>query len=51
MKFMFTEPEQNVFNFTGADEFLAIVQATDKLVRCHNCKRIYLSDEYRNANP
>lgn len=36
MKFMFTEPEQNVFNFTGAQEFLDIAFASHKLVRCHN---------------
>lgn len=36
MKYMFTEPEQNVFNYTGANEFLAFVEGTDKLVRCHN---------------
>lgn len=33
---MYTEPEQNVFNFTGGDYFLDLAQATSKLVRCHN---------------
>jgi len=36
MKFLYTEPEQGVFNFTGAQEFLDIAHATDKYVRCHN---------------
>lgn len=33
---MYTEPEQNVFNYTGADYFLDLAEATGKLVRCHN---------------
>ncbi len=36
MKFEYTEPEQNQFNFTGAYEFLKYAEATDKYVRCHN---------------
>jgi endo-1,4-beta-xylanase len=36
MKFEFTEPEQGVFNFTGAQEFLDVAKATGKYVRCHN---------------
>lgn len=36
MKFFATEPEQNVFNFTGGQEFLDIAKATNKYVRCHN---------------
>lgn len=31
-----TEQEQNVFNYTQADEFLAIASANNQLVRCHN---------------
>lgn len=33
---MYTEPKQNVFNFTGGDYFLDLAEATDKKVRCHN---------------
>ncbi|KAK5116132.1 hypothetical protein LTR62_008458 [Meristemomyces frigidus] len=36
MKFVFTEPEPNVFNYTGAEQFLSFVEGTGKLVRCHN---------------
>lgn len=36
VQFEYTEPEQNVFNFTGGDYFLDLAEATDKLVRCHN---------------
>lgn len=36
MKFEFTEPEPNVFNFTGPQEFLDLAHATGKYVRCHN---------------
>jgi len=37
MKFEFTEPEQGVFNYTGAQEFLDIAKAAGKeYVRCHN---------------
>ena len=35
-QFEFTEPEQNVFNFTGPEMFLDLAEATGKLVRCHN---------------
>ncbi|EMC97633.1 glycoside hydrolase family 10 protein [Baudoinia panamericana UAMH 10762] len=30
------EPQQNVFNFAGADQFVAIAEATNKIIRCHN---------------
>lgn len=33
---MFTEPEQNVFNWTGGDYFLNLAEKSSKLVRCHN---------------
>ncbi|KAF2160748.1 glycoside hydrolase family 10 protein [Zasmidium cellare ATCC 36951] len=36
MKFDATEPQQNVFNFTGAEQFLRIAEGGRKLVRCHN---------------
>jgi endo-1,4-beta-xylanase len=36
MKFEFTEPEQNVFNFTGGDEFIAYTKPTKEYIRCHN---------------
>ena len=36
MKFQFTEPEQNVFNFTGGDDFINLAKASGKEVRCHN---------------
>lgn len=34
MKWQFTEPEQGVFDFTGAEQFLAA--SPGKLIRCHN---------------
>jgi endo-1,4-beta-xylanase len=33
---VFTEPEQNVFNFTGGDVVLDIAERQGKRVRCHN---------------
>jgi len=36
MKFMYTEPEQNVFNFTGGDVVLDLAESQGKKVRCHN---------------
>lgn len=33
MKFDATEPQQNVFNFTGGEEFLRIAESSRKLVR------------------
>lgn len=36
MKFVYTEPEPNVFNFTGGDNFIDLAQQSGKLVRCHN---------------
>ncbi|KAF7718919.1 Endo-1,4-beta-xylanase [Penicillium ucsense] len=36
MKFMYTEPEQNVFNFTAGDEFLEIAGRHGAQIRCHN---------------
>ncbi|KAJ4396708.1 hypothetical protein N0V93_000929 [Gnomoniopsis smithogilvyi] len=36
MKFLYTEPEQNVFNYTGGEYFLDLAEASGKLVRCHN---------------
>ncbi|CAN8106514.1 unnamed protein product [Discula destructiva] len=36
MKFVYTEPEQGVFNYKDGDCFLDLAEATGKLVRCHN---------------
>ncbi|KAI0481161.1 glycoside hydrolase superfamily [Xylariaceae sp. FL0804] len=36
MKFQQTEPEQGVFDFSDAEQFMSIAKATGKLVRCHN---------------
>ncbi|KAK0261562.1 hypothetical protein LTR35_017525 [Friedmanniomyces endolithicus] len=36
MKWVYLEPQQNVFDFLGADEFVALAKATDKIIRCHN---------------
>ncbi|KAG6374384.1 glycoside hydrolase superfamily [Boletus reticuloceps] len=36
MKWYATEPEKNVFNFTGGDQIVAIVKATGKIIRGHN---------------
>ncbi len=36
MKFVLTEPEQNVFNYTGGDIDVAIAQDHGKYLRCHN---------------
>ncbi|TKA23374.1 hypothetical protein B0A54_17898 [Friedmanniomyces endolithicus] len=36
MKYVYLEPQQNVFDFSGADEFVALAEATDKIIRCHN---------------
>ncbi|OOQ82961.1 Endo-1,4-beta-xylanase A [Penicillium brasilianum] len=36
MKFMYTEPEQNVFNFTAAEQFLEVAERFGTQVRCHN---------------
>ena len=36
MKFFATEPQQGVFDYTGADEFLAFVKPTKQYIRCHN---------------
>ncbi|CAK4034090.1 glycoside hydrolase family 10 [Lecanosticta acicola] len=36
MKFDATEPQQNMFDFTGAERFLEVSEASHKLVRCHN---------------
>ncbi|KAJ5635839.1 Endo-1-4-beta-xylanase D [Penicillium longicatenatum] len=36
MKFMYTEPEQNVFNFTEGDYFLEVAERYNARVRCHN---------------
>jgi endo-1,4-beta-xylanase len=36
MKWVYLEPQQNVFDFSGADEFVALAEATDKIIRCHN---------------
>ena len=33
---MFTEPEQNVFNFTGGDIVVNIAKSQGKYLRCHN---------------
>ncbi|KAE8447270.1 hypothetical protein EG329_010964 [Mollisiaceae sp. DMI_Dod_QoI] len=36
MKFQYTEPFQNSFNFTGGDYFLNVAEQSGKRVRCHN---------------
>ncbi|OQO15243.1 hypothetical protein B0A48_00626 [Cryoendolithus antarcticus] len=36
MKFFATEPQQNVFNFTGGDYFVQQAKASGKEIRCHN---------------
>ncbi|KAI9701661.1 MAG: hypothetical protein M1820_006432 [Bogoriella megaspora] len=36
MKYEFTEPAQGQFNYTQADQFVALAQASNKLIRCHN---------------
>jgi endo-1,4-beta-xylanase len=36
MQFMYTEPEQNVFNYTGGDYILDLAEKNDMRVRCHN---------------
>lgn len=36
MKFVNTEPEPGVFNFTQGDYFLDLAEQSGKLVRCHN---------------
>ena len=36
MKWDSLEPQQNVFNYAGADQFVALAEATDKIIRCHN---------------
>jgi endo-1,4-beta-xylanase len=33
---MYTEPEQNVFNFTEGDEFMRLAERYQSKVRCHN---------------
>ncbi|KAK3671745.1 hypothetical protein LTR78_008290 [Recurvomyces mirabilis] len=36
MKWDSLEPQQNVFDYSGADEFVALAKATGKKIRCHN---------------
>ncbi|KAH8765166.1 penicillium Canescens endo-1,4-beta-xylanase Xyle [Hyaloscypha finlandica] len=36
MKFMYTEPQQNVFNYTGGDYVLSLAEKNGMRVRCHN---------------
>ncbi|MCJ1408805.1 hypothetical protein MMC19_002881 [Ptychographa xylographoides] len=36
MKYEYTEPSQNVFNYTGGDVILDIGEANGQIVRCHN---------------
>ncbi|KAF8126890.1 glycoside hydrolase family 10 protein [Boletus edulis] len=36
MKWYATEPEKNVFNFTGGDQIVAFAKATGKIIRGHN---------------
>ena len=33
---MYVEPQQNVFDYTGADQFVALAKANDQIIRCHN---------------
>ncbi|KAG8628097.1 hypothetical protein KVT40_003970 [Elsinoe batatas] len=35
MKWMFTEPQQNVFNFTDGDLFVSLAKSNKKILRCH----------------
>ena len=51
MKFEYTEPEQNVFNYTGGDVILDIAEAHGKYVRCHNLVWVsQLPDWVTNGN-
>ncbi|KAJ5144683.1 Endo-1-4-beta-xylanase D [Penicillium atrosanguineum] len=51
MKFMYTEPEQNVFNFTDGDEFLEVAEKYNARVRCHNLVWVsQLSDFVTSTN-
>ena len=36
MKFFATEPQQGVFDYSGAETFFSIVSPTKQYVRCHN---------------
>ncbi|KAK5680243.1 hypothetical protein LTS10_007170 [Elasticomyces elasticus] len=36
MKWQYLEPQQNVFDFSGADQFVALAKAEDLIIRCHN---------------
>ena len=50
-QFFATEPEQNVFNYTGGDVVLDIAEDHGKLVRCHNLIwSNQLSDWVTNGN-
>ncbi|KAK3628715.1 hypothetical protein LTR56_015676 [Elasticomyces elasticus] len=35
MKWQYLEPQQNVFDFTGADQFVALAKTNQKIIRCH----------------
>nr|AOW72084.1 thermostable GH10 xylanase [Evansstolkia leycettana] len=51
MKFMYTEPEQNVFNYTGGDYVLNLAERHGQRVRCHNLVwASQLSDFVNNGN-
>ncbi|KAJ9610780.1 hypothetical protein H2200_005557 [Cladophialophora chaetospira] len=52
MKFVSTEPEQNVFNYTGGDIDVAIAKDHGKYLRCHNLvwQNGQLSDFVINGN-
>ena len=36
MKWQFTEPSQNSFNYADGDKFVAYAKANNQLIRCHN---------------
>jgi len=51
MKWLFTEPEQGVFNYTGGDVILDLAEQHGKRVRCHNLVWISeLPDWVTNGN-
>ncbi|KAI1616834.1 family 10 glycosyl hydrolase [Exophiala viscosa] len=51
MKFFATEPEQNVFNFTGGQVAVDIAQDHGKYLRCHNLVWVsQLADWVTNGN-
>jgi endo-1,4-beta-xylanase len=51
LQWLYTEPEQGVFNYTGGDVILDIAESQGKRVRCHNlCWISELPDWVTNGN-